>query len=74
MKDGQGNGERGKYLRNKHTVLRRVRTGDGSKEKGSEVKVMTDLMCPFSFATRHLLHASGVFIYLFDMLPSPSSI
>lgn len=44
------------------------------KEKGSEVKVMTDVMCPFSSATRHLLHASSVFTYLFDILSSPSSI
>lgn len=44
------------------------------RKRGSEVKVMTDVMCPFSSATRHLPFASGVFICLFDTLPSPSTI
>lgn len=63
----------GNIERNKHTVLSCVRA-EKQKETWSEVKVMTDVMCPFSSATRHLLLASGVFIYLFDIFPSPSSI
>lgn len=39
-----------------------------------QVKVMTDVLCPFSSATSRPLYASGVFICLFDILRSPSSI
>lgn len=49
----------------------------GGKKKikwGSGVEVMTDVMCPFSSATRHLPEACGVFILLLDMLPSFSSV
>lgn len=68
--------ERGRDLRNEHTVQRcgSAEEDDKKKKKGSEVKVMTDVMCPFSSATRHLLYASGVFICLFDTLTSPSTI
>lgn len=69
-------GER--YERNEHTVQRcGSAEEDGKKKqkkKGSEVQVMTDVMFPFSSATRHPLYASGVFICLFDILPSPSTI
>lgn len=54
----EGSGERGKDLNMLYKevdVQRRM-----AKKKRSEVKVMTDETCPFSFATRHLHYASGV--------------
>lgn len=49
---------------------------DGGRKRENKVGVwvMTDVMCPFSSATRHLPEACGVFILLLDMLPSFSSV
>lgn len=42
------------------------------RKKGSGVEAMTDKMCPLS--PLHPLYTSGVFICLFDILPSSSTI
>lgn len=70
---------RGRHLKNELLyedvdVQRRMVGGKEKIKWGSGVEVMTDVMCPFSSATRHLPEACGVFILLLDMLPSFSSV
>lgn len=75
MKDEERERER-KDLRNEHTVKRCVSAEEDGKKlgrkRGSGVEAMTDKMCPFS--PFHPLYTSGVFICLFDILSTPSTI
>lgn len=62
--EGWGEGKRERDVRNKPTVQRCWSAGEDAEklqERGSKVKVVTDLMCPFSTANHYLLYASGVF-------------
>lgn len=74
--EGWGEGKRGKEIWEMNTLYKDVemqrRMAKKLEKKGSEVKVMTDVMCPFSSATRHLLYASGVFHLPLWYTPLPS--